>query len=206
MNGLRFGAKRYDRADVQIAVGPTVEPLTNSRRERVVDGRVTKRALDAHRLDAAVGVGEGGDTDDGVELEQGDGRRWIVEVDLAGLDLFLQSVWQRVCIDLEADGQRGFWRDARADAAVFLTGNGFMQLKRVAPEGLAPERLVAEGFLALIEHRLRVARVLRIDGRLRGRSSESTKGPIKTSCAKSGDHQHARLTFQQTPTAQRCLE
>ena len=105
---------------------------------------MTKCALDTHRLDAAVGVGEGGDPDDGVELEQGDGRGWIVEVDLARLDLLLQSVRQRVCIDLEADGQRGFWRDARTDAAVLLTGNGFMQLKFVPPEGLAPECLVAE--------------------------------------------------------------
>ena len=62
----------------------------------------------AHRLDAAVRVGEGGDTDDGVELEQGDSRGWIVEVDFAGLYLFFQSIWQRVCIDLEADRQRGF--------------------------------------------------------------------------------------------------
>ena len=60
---------------------------------------------------------------------------------LPAFDLLLQSVWQRVCIDLEADGQRGFWRDARTDTAVLLTGNGFMQLKCVAPEGLAPECL-----------------------------------------------------------------
>ena len=50
---------------------------------------MTKRALDAHRLDAAVGVGEGGDTDDSVELEQGDGRGWIVEINFACRELFL---------------------------------------------------------------------------------------------------------------------
>ena len=156
---LKVRCQRYDRADVQIAVGPTVEPLTDTRRERVVDGRVTKRALDAHRLDAAVRVGEGGDTDDGVELEQGDGRGWIVEVDLGRFDLLLQSARQRVCIDLEANGQRGFWRDARTDTAVFLTGNGFMQLKRVTPEDLAPERLVAESFFC--PHRASSARTAR---------------------------------------------
>ena len=53
---------------------------------------MTKRALDAHRFDAAVGIGEGGDADDGVELEQGNGRGRIVEVDLARLELLLQSV------------------------------------------------------------------------------------------------------------------
>ena len=70
---LEVRCQRHDRADVKIAVGPTIEPLANSRRERVVDGRMAKRALDAHRLDAAVGVGEGGDADDSVQLEQG---RW----------------------------------------------------------------------------------------------------------------------------------
>ncbi len=156
---LEVRCQRHDRADVEIAVGPVVEPLTNARRERVVDGRMTKRALDAHRPDAAVGVGEGGDADDGVELEQGDGRGWIVEVDLGRFDLLLQSARQRVCLDLEANGQRGFWRDARTDTAVFLTGNGFMQLKRVTPEDLAPERLVAESFFC--PHRATSARTAR---------------------------------------------
>src|SRR6266508_3896387 len=53
---LEVRRERHDRADVQIAVGPAVQPLADAWRERVVDGRVTKRALDAHRLDAAVGL------------------------------------------------------------------------------------------------------------------------------------------------------
>ena len=102
-----------------------------------------------HRLDAAVGVGEGGNPDDGAELVQGDSRGWIVEVDLARLDLLLQSVWQHVCIDLEADGQRGFWRDARTDTAVLLTGNGFMQMKCVAPKASLPNVSLATARLRL---------------------------------------------------------
>src|SRR4029077_12401282 len=120
--GERFEVRRqsYDRADVEIAVGPAVEPLANAGRKRIVDGRVTKRALDAHRPDAAVGIGKGGDADDGVELEQRDGRGRSAEFDLAGFDLPLQSVRERVGIHFEADGQCGFWRDARTDAAVAL--------------------------------------------------------------------------------------
>jgi hypothetical protein len=75
---LEVRRKRHDRADVQIAVGPAVEPLTDAGRERVVDGRVTKRALDAHRLDAAVGIGKSRDADHRIQLEKGDRRRWIM--------------------------------------------------------------------------------------------------------------------------------
>jgi hypothetical protein len=83
----------------------------------------------------------------------------MVEVDFACCELLLQNIRQRVCIDLEADGQRGFWRDARADTAVLLAGNGFMQLKRVTPERLAPECLIAEGLSAF--HRASSVRLAR---------------------------------------------
>src|SRR5690348_14195244 len=123
-------------------------------------------ALDAHRLDAAIGVGEGGDTDDRVQLEQRDRRRWIVEVDLACRELLLQSVRQRVRVDFEADGQRRLGRDAGTDTAVLRTGNGFVQLERVTPKGLAAESVVAESPPALIKHRLPMARDLRIEASL----------------------------------------
>jgi hypothetical protein len=104
---------------------------------------VAQRALDAHRLHAAR-VGDRRDADDCVELEQRDGRRRIVEVDLAGLQLFLQRVGQRVRVDLQADGQRRLRRDARADAAVLLAGDRLVQAQRVAPERLAAEGVEAK--------------------------------------------------------------
>ena len=64
---------------------------------------------------------------------------------LPALICFFKAVRQRVGVDLEADGQRGLRRDAGADAAVLLAGDGLVQLKRVAPEGLAAEGVVAEG-------------------------------------------------------------
>ena len=42
VNGLRFGRKGDDCANVQIAVSPAVEPPSDSRCERVVHGRVTR--------------------------------------------------------------------------------------------------------------------------------------------------------------------
>ena len=45
--GLQVGRERDDRADVQVAVRPAVEACADARGERVVDGRVAERALDA---------------------------------------------------------------------------------------------------------------------------------------------------------------
>src|SRR5262249_58569891 len=65
---LEIRCQRHDRADVQITVGPAIKPMTDARRERVVDGRMAKRALDAHRFNAAIGIGEGRDTGHRVQL------------------------------------------------------------------------------------------------------------------------------------------
>ena len=69
---------------------------------------MTKRALDSHPLDAAIRVGESRDTDDGVQLEERDRRCRIVEVNFSCRELLLQTVRQRIRIDLKANGQRGF--------------------------------------------------------------------------------------------------
>ena len=45
--GVERRRQRDDRAGVQVAVGPAVEPLADAGRERVVDGRVAERAGDA---------------------------------------------------------------------------------------------------------------------------------------------------------------
>jgi len=104
----------------------------------------------------------------------------------------LLTLRQRVRIDLEAYGQRSFRRDAGADAAVLLTGDGFVQLQSVAPEGLAPEGLVSEGPPALIEHRLRIARDLGIEAFF-GRRSGSYHCPGQAGCGNDGRDQDSQL-------------
>ena len=49
----QVGRQRDDRADVEIAVRPAVQPLADAGRERIVDRRVAERALDADRLQPA---------------------------------------------------------------------------------------------------------------------------------------------------------
>ena len=116
----------------------SVEPLADAWRERAVDGRVAERALNAHRLEAAVGIGKSRDADHCVQLEKGDRRGRVFQVDFPGLELLLQSVRERVHVHLEADVQRGLRRDAGADAAVPLARDGFVQLEGVAPEASLP--------------------------------------------------------------------
>ena len=137
-------------------------------------------------------------------LSKRDRRRRIVEVDFARRDLLLQGIRQRVGVDLEPDGQRGLRRDAGADAAILLAGDGFVQLKRVAPEGLAPEGVVAEGLAALFKHRLRVARDLGVEARgrifrrgsrsvFRGRRSECKHRPSQRRSARGGGNNQGSL-------------
>ena len=106
VNGLRLGASATIAPTLRSRFAQPSRRLPMPGRERIVDGGVAQRALDAHRLDAAVGVREGGHADDRVELEQRDRRRRILEVDLAGLDLFHQRAGQRVRVHLQPDGQR----------------------------------------------------------------------------------------------------
>ena len=88
---LQVRRQRHDRADIEVAVGPTVKPLADAGRERVIDRRVTERALDAHRLDAAVGIGESRDADHRVQFQERDGGCGIVEIDLARRDLLFSA-------------------------------------------------------------------------------------------------------------------
>ena len=81
-NGSRLGASAMIAPDVEVAVGPAVEPMADAGRERVVDGRVAERALDADRRQRAAGE-EARHADDRVELQQRERDGGIVEVDLS---------------------------------------------------------------------------------------------------------------------------
>ncbi|TMH58338.1 MAG: hypothetical protein E6H62_01385 [Betaproteobacteria bacterium] len=97
------GSERNDESDVQVAVGPAVEAPADPGREGVVDGRVAKRALNAHRFDVARSVENTGHAHHGIELEERERRRRIVEIDPARPDLRLQLPRQCVRIHFEAD-------------------------------------------------------------------------------------------------------
>jgi hypothetical protein len=68
-----------------------------------------------------------------------------------------------------------------------------MQLERVAPEGLATERVVAKYLSALVEHCLRVASDLSIESVRCGGSSEGGHHAKKSSCGNRREYQDVRL-------------
>ena len=84
---LEVRRERDDDADVQVAVGPAIEPLADARRERIVHVRMTERALGTQGVDPARVVEPSGQSHHGVEPEQRERRGRVIEVDLARPDL-----------------------------------------------------------------------------------------------------------------------
>ena len=101
-----IGSERDDGADIQIAIGPAIQPAADSGGERVIDRGVAQRARDTHRVQVAAGVEESLHSNDGIEFQQGHGRGGIVEIDLTTLQSLEDGRRQRVDIDLQADRQR----------------------------------------------------------------------------------------------------
>src|SRR5215469_11477099 len=65
--------------------------LTDARDQRIVDGGMTQGALNSHRYQFPLVVEVAGYADHRDELEQGQSRGWIVEIDLTGFELIHQS-------------------------------------------------------------------------------------------------------------------
>src|SRR5215204_935405 len=97
--------------------------------------------MNGHRLESTRGVSlvveDASHADDGAELQQAKRDRRIVEVDLAGADGIRDSGWNRIAVDLEADGERGLRTHTGADAAEVRALEGVVQPELVAPKGLA---------------------------------------------------------------------
>jgi hypothetical protein len=68
-NRLKVRAQIHDRADVEIAVGPTVEALADSGSKRVVYCRVTKSARDAYGLKSSSRIEGAFHSDNCIEFE-----------------------------------------------------------------------------------------------------------------------------------------
>jgi hypothetical protein len=146
---------RGDRADVEVAIGPAVQPFADAERELVVDRRVTERALDADRTQPSA-LEESRQADDGLQPEQGERRGGIVEVHVAAAKLPHEIGRQPVEIDLEPHRKRRTRAHSRADAAELRSGDCLVQPKRVSPECLVAEGVEPERPQAFLYHRASV--------------------------------------------------
>src|SRR5262249_59130649 len=126
-----IGGEGDDGADVEVAVRPPVETVSDPGCERIVDRRVTQRALDADRRETLRVVEEPGDAHNAVQPQQIERRGWRVEVGATPGDGIAYGLRQRVDVDLESQPKRRARREARADAACAVTGDGFVQAERV---------------------------------------------------------------------------
>ena len=130
-------------------------------------------------LDAAVAIRERGDADDRVQFEKGEGRRWIVEINLPCGELFLQSLWQCICVNLRDLQKVRFLAKRRGQHHHYSRLQWLCAIGIVTPESLTPECLEAECLLAVIKHCLRVVRDVRIKGCLGGGGGKTTTAPME---------------------------
>jgi len=152
----QVGRERDDGADVEIPVGPSVEPPADARRDRIVDRRMTQRALDADGAEAAARIAVAGEAHHGLGVEQRQRHRRIVEVDASMPDGVQDVGRERLGVDLQPHGERRRRAHTRTDTAEFLPFDRPVQLERAAPEGLIAECVVPEDPLAFFQHPIAV--------------------------------------------------
>jgi hypothetical protein len=116
---------------------------------------VAERALDTDRPEAPVVLEEPADADHGVELEERQGGRGIVEVHPAALELTADLLREGVGVDLQTDAHRGLRAYAGADATKLRALDRLVQLQRIAPERLVAERVEPEDVSPVLDHRER---------------------------------------------------
>ncbi len=150
-DGRQVGREPDDRADVQVAVRPAIQPVTDARRERVVHRRMAEGALDAEGAQSSLAVGEPRHADDRVRGQESHGDGGIVEVHLVGLQRIDGCLGQRVDVDLQPHRERGLRADAGTHAAERGALDGLVQQQRVAPESLVAERIEAEDVAPLAQ-------------------------------------------------------
>src|SRR5690348_2796112 len=104
--------------------------------ERIVHGGVAERTLNADGTERSLRIEKAFDADDGVQFQERESDRGIIQIDLAGFQLCLQGQRKRIDVDFESDRQRRRRADARTNAAEVCSFDGFVQLQLAAPKSL----------------------------------------------------------------------
>src|SRR5580765_324361 len=107
-------------------------------------------ALDSDRAERAVRIEKTGQTNNRVQLEQGESRGGVLEIDSPKFQCRDQVGRQRVYVHFEADGQRSGRAYTRPYAAKLCAFDGLVEVKRVTPEGFIAECVETKSLPALI--------------------------------------------------------
>ena len=78
----KIGSKRHDCANVEVAIGPAIEPAPNPGSKGIVDRRVAQGALNSDRLELSIRTKNACDAHHGIQFQEGQGGGRIVEVRL----------------------------------------------------------------------------------------------------------------------------
>src|SRR5215471_4823484 len=115
---------------------------------------MTQGALNSHRNQFPLLVEVAGYADNRVELEQGQSRGRIVEIDLATFELIDEAGGQGVQVNFQTYGERGLGTYSWTDTAQFFSGDRLVEMQSIAPKGFVAKSVVAKNLLTLLQHLL----------------------------------------------------
>src|SRR5579859_872272 len=186
---LRFqiGGQRHDGADIQIAIRPSIEPMTNTLSKGIVHRRMTKGTLNPNAPQSSLLIEKSSHSHNRVQLEQRKCRRRAIQIDLSLLQGGYEAGRKCVHIDFQAHREGRCRAHTRPDTTEFHSLNGLVKFQRVTPEGLIAESIEAKSFLPFLHHPFRVIQNHSVESqgrcalllRLCGNSSSSNR-TIKT--------------------------
>src|SRR5688500_596646 len=95
--------------------------MANAGRKGVIHGRVTERARNTHRTEAAIIIKESSDPHNSIQLKQSQGYSRVIQINFALFQLSLQGFGQSFDIHLQADCQGCCWAHSGSYPAELFT-------------------------------------------------------------------------------------
>jgi len=133
-------------------VRPAVQPVANAMRQGIIHRGMAEGAGNADRFQRAVLIEVAFNAHNRILLQEGQGDRDIVQVDLAPFELMDDLLRERIDVHLQTHSQGLLGGEPCADSAKAFALDGLMQLQRIAPEFLIAKGIETENIPALADH------------------------------------------------------
>jgi hypothetical protein len=153
---LQVGGQRHDGADIQIAIRPSVEPMTNTLSKGIVHRRMTKGALNSNAPQSSLLIEEPSQSHNRFQFEKCKSCCGTIEIDLSLLQGCLKAGRKCVHIDFQAHRESRCRVHPRPYAAQLRSLDCLVKFQRVTPEVLIAESIEAKCFLPCLHHPFRV--------------------------------------------------
>src|ERR1043166_2081581 len=136
--------------------------MTDAKRQRVIDGRMTDRASDPDGAQV-VALKESSEAHDRIQLQQSNGRSGTVKIALPLFHLIEEWLRQGIDVHFQAETDSRARTDAWTNAAEIRAFDGLMKLKTAAPERFVAERVETKCVAAVCQKLTRVSRDLCVE-------------------------------------------